>query len=53
MLRSFGAAQLDSLLGAGGVAAAILKTVDTADPSLLLALGRSAENESESESENV
>jgi hypothetical protein len=36
---------LDSLPDAGGVAAAIIKIVDTADPPLLLALGRSAEDE--------
>jgi NAD(P)-dependent dehydrogenase (short-subunit alcohol dehydrogenase family) len=45
MLRSIGAVPLNSLPGAGDVAAAILKIADTANPPLLLALGRSAEDE--------
>lgn len=45
MLRSLAAVALDSLPDADGVAAAILKIVDTADSPLLLALGRSAEDE--------
>jgi NAD(P)-dependent dehydrogenase (short-subunit alcohol dehydrogenase family) len=44
-LRALGSVPLDSLPGASGVAAAILKTVDAANPPLLLALGRLAEDE--------
>ena len=45
MLRSLSAVPLESLPSASSVATAILKAVDAAKPPLLLALGRSAEDE--------